>query len=221
MSEQTAPNIVGPKEAEDNVEIIKRYSNFLLPAKEALRVYFFLELAKLFDSSDDSLHISKVVNVASSNLKHLTVEAFAEYEKDQSREFLDQLVAEYKGMSPEDIKEIRESLVLHEGSIKKLKDYRDKWLAHHDLHRTIPPTITGEDLHALFELLDRILNSISSKLTSTRTMWDHARDGARHETKLVLEHLKRFRPYQLKEIEDECTREIEEWKNKSNPDSRS
>ena len=51
IKEVFAPNIVGQSEAEENAKTIGRYNNFFMPAQEALRVYFFLELAKIFDSS--------------------------------------------------------------------------------------------------------------------------------------------------------------------------
>ncbi len=45
-----------------NAKTIARYSGFFTPSQEALRVYFFLELAKMFDSSKKALHIYKILN---------------------------------------------------------------------------------------------------------------------------------------------------------------
>ncbi|MBI2052562.1 MAG: hypothetical protein HYT38_02740, partial [Candidatus Sungbacteria bacterium] len=56
LREVRAPNIVGQSDAEENAKTIGKYS-FFAPAQESLRVYFFLELAKMFDSSKQSLHI--------------------------------------------------------------------------------------------------------------------------------------------------------------------
>src|SRR5258708_32613574 len=74
LREVVAPNIVGESDAQANVKVMGDFKNFFLPAREALRVYFFLELAKLFDVSNQSLHINKIMNFTESNLKHLTVE---------------------------------------------------------------------------------------------------------------------------------------------------
>src|SRR3989344_2075967 len=97
MREVAATNLLGEEDAKANVETIGKYRNFFVPAQEALRVYFFMELAKLFDASDESLHITKVVNFTESNIKQLNVEAFMEHNSGQSRAFLEQLATEYKG----------------------------------------------------------------------------------------------------------------------------
>lgn len=212
LREAKAPNIHGQSEAEANVAVMNTFRNFFIPAEEALRVYFFIELAKLFDASDQSLHINKVVNFTESNMKHLTVDAFKEYNADQSREFLDSLVREYKGVDHSTLKEIRESLSEHSIALEKLKTYRDKWLAHNDINKPELPDITGEELHALFGLLAKILNSLTSQLNNSTSMWDHVERDTRWHVNMVIEYLRRFEPYRLQEIEDQCQREINEHK---------
>ena len=124
MREIAAINLLGEAEATANVETLSKYRNFFVPAQEALQVHFFLELAKLFDASNESLHITKIVNFTESNLKRLDVDAFKEYNDHQSRQFLEQLAAEYKGVAPADLKEIRDSLNAHAEALEKLKFYR-------------------------------------------------------------------------------------------------
>lgn len=212
MREVAAINLLGKEEAEANVETIGKYRNFFVPTQEALRVYFFIELAKLFDASDESLHITKIVNFTESNIKKLDVEAFKAHNSGQSRVFLEQLATEYKGVAPADLKEIRESLNAHQESLGKLKTYRDEWLAHDDIHKSELPSITGEEIRALFEVLAKILNSLTGKLNSESTMWDHVERDVKHHTKLVVEYLRRFEPYRLKEIRAETEERIQRYK---------
>ena len=79
LKEVRAPNIVGQSDAEENAKTMARYNGLFTPAEEDLRVYFFLELAKMFDSSKQALHINKILNFTASNLKKLSVDEFKEY----------------------------------------------------------------------------------------------------------------------------------------------
>jgi hypothetical protein len=208
LREAKASNILGQEKAEENVEIIKRYSNFFLPTEEALRVYFFLELAKLFDASNQSLHIDKIINYTESNLKHLTSDAFKEYNNKEGREFLNELAEGYKGIEHSDLLEIRNLLEKHKEPLEKLRIYRDKWLAHEDINKPDLPNITGIELHGLFKVLEKILNILTTKLNSSSTLWDHVERNVKDDVNRVLDHLGRFEPYRIKEIEEEFAREI-------------
>lgn len=212
MRENLATNLLGETEAQANAEAMGRYKDFFVPAQEALRVYFFIELAKLFDASAESLHINKIVNFTASNIERLDVGAFREYNNGQSRSFLEELAKGYKGVAHTDLQEIRDSLNAHRESLEKLKTYRDEWLAHDDLKKSELPNITGEEIRALFDVLAKILNSLTGKLNSESSMWDHIERDIKHHTKLIIEHLRRFRPYQLKEIHDETEEKIQQYK---------
>lgn len=201
MTENVASTLLGEKEARANADIIIKYRYFFQPAREALRVYFFIELAKLFDASDEALHITKVVNFTESNIKRLNVDAFQEHNSGQGREFLEQLVMEYQGVAHSDFIEIRDSLNKHQMSLEKLKTYRNKWLAHDEIHKPELPNLTDDEILALFEVIARILNTLSDRLNYQVTMWDHIKRNVKHHTKLVVEHLRRFEPYRLKEID--------------------
>lgn len=202
LRESIAQNILGQSEAEKNVEIIGKYKDFFNPAQEALRIYFFLELAKMFDSSDQALHINKILNFTESNLKNLTIEAFKEYNQNQDRAFLKQLAKEYRGMAYSDLVIVREMLNKHKAKLEKLDTYRNKWLAHDDINKPELPAITGEEIKDLFDVLAKILNSITGRLNSESWMYSHIEDDVKHHTKLVIEHLRRFEPYRIKEIEE-------------------
>jgi len=203
LCEVAAPNVVGESEAHENVKVIGSFKNFFLPAKEALRIYFFLELAKMFDSSKQALHINKILNFTESNLKNLTVEAFKEYNKNQDRTFLEELTKEYKDMAYADLVTIREMLDKHKTTLEKLDIYRNKWLAHDDIKKPELPAISGEEIKDLFDVLAKMLNSITGQLNSESWMYSHIEDDVKDDVRLVIDHLRRFEPYRLKEIEEE------------------
>jgi hypothetical protein len=201
MKEALAPNIVGRSKAEENAKTVGRYNNFFVPAQEALRVYFFLELAKMFDSSKQALHVNKVLNFTASNLKNLTVNAFKEYNQSQPRAFLETLVTEYKGMDHKKLVDIKKMLNEYKNTLEKLDTYRNKWLAHDDKKKLELPSITGEEIKALFDVLAKMLNAITGRLNSESWAYSHIEDDVKHHVRSVVDHLRRFEPYRLKEIE--------------------
>lgn len=217
LCEVVAPNVVGESEAHENVKIMGSFKNFFLPAKEALRIYFFLELAKMFEFSKESLHINKILNFTESNLKNLTVEAFKGYNQNQDRTFLEELAKEYKGMAYADLVTIRDMLKKHKSTLEKLDTYRDKWLAHDDINKPELPAITGEEIKDLFDVLAKMLNSITGQLNSESWMYSHVEDDTKHHARLVIDHLRRFEPYRLKEIEEEYQADLKRAGEVNNP----
>ncbi|OGN06899.1 MAG: hypothetical protein A2750_03025 [Candidatus Yanofskybacteria bacterium RIFCSPHIGHO2_01_FULL_45_42] len=210
LKEVRAPNIVGQSDAEENAKTMARYNGLFTPAEEALRVYFFLELAKMFDSSKQALHINKILNFTASNLKKLTVDAFKEYNRSQPRAFLETLVNEYKGMDHKELIAIKEMLNKHKTTLNKLETYRDKWLAHDDKKKPRLPSITGEEIRDLFEVLAKMLNIITGRLNSESWTYSHVEGDVKHHIKLVVDHLRRFEPYRLKEIEEKYQIKLKE-----------
>lgn len=199
LLELTAPNIVGQKEAEQNVKTLNQFKNFFFVSKETLRTYFLLELAKLFDESKQSLHINKIVNFADSNIKKLSKDDFLEFH--QGRAFVDELFKRYKAIDSDDLTETRNKLKKHAKIIEKLDDYRDRYLAHEDKQRKKINIIAGEIIK-LFDLLKEILNLFSSRLDFSTTAYNRVEENCKHDTKRVIEYLRRFEKYRLKEIKE-------------------
>ncbi len=199
MKEAAAPNVVGPSRAKANVKTMDKYRNFFVPTQEALRTYFFLELGKLLDVSDQSLHINKIVNFTESKLKHLTIDAFTEYNQD--RQLLKELTERYKGLQYSDLALIRKMLEKQNKAIKKAKTYRDKWLVHDDVRKPKLPSISAAEVKELFKTIEKILNTISGKLNDETWMYHHVENNAKHHVALVIDYLSRFEPYRLKEIQ--------------------
>ncbi len=143
----------------------------------------------------------RTLNFTESNLKTLTVDAFKEYNQNQPRAFLETLVNEYKGMDHNDLAAIKKNLE-HKATLEKLDKYRNKWLAHDDIKKPKLPAISAEEIRALFDVLAKMLNSITGRLNSESWTYSHVEDDVKHHTRLVVDHLRRFEPYRLKEIEE-------------------
>ena len=211
LEESLAVNVVGKEKAEQNLKVIKMFKNFFLMSKEALRTYFFLELAKLFDSSNQSLQINKIINITESSISKLTVNDFEDFNKD--RQLIAELTEGYKGITHENLKEIRELLKKEQPVIDKLRVYRDKWLAHDDIDKPQLPEISSIELMSLFGSFAKIMNIFSKNMNHESTMWDHVEESSRFDTQYVLDHLYRFEKYRIQEIEDDAKAEIEKMSN--------
>lgn len=196
IEELQTPNITG-EEAYENVKAMNRFKNFFLSSKEALRVYFLLELAKLFDESQESLHISKIVNYAASNIRKLSKKDFLKFHK--GRTFLEELFVTYKEIDREDLKEIKFKLDKHARILKKLDTYRNQYLAHDDRKKK-KVKITSGEIIKLFKLVEDIFGLFSSRLDFSTTSYSHIKE-CKEDTKRVIDYLKRFESYRLKEIE--------------------
>ena len=205
-----APNVVGQKEAERNVKVVNDFKDFFLISKEAVRVYFFLELAKMFDTSDQALQINKVVNFTASKITNLSTKDFIEYNGD--RQLIAELADTYKGVSHTDLQEIKQMLAVQTSVIKKLILYRDKWLAHDDRKKPEVPLIGREEIESLFETLSKIMNLLGNRLNNEGWMWDHVKSSAENDTTMVIEYLARFEPYRIKEIYAEADAELEKYR---------
>lgn len=204
-------NMVGQDTLEKNKKIIEKdFSSFFLPSKEALRVYFFLELAKLFDIADDALHITKVVNYTQSNIAKLTVNDFAEYSQGQDKSFIAELIRNYQGVRHDDLIAIKSDIEKNKDIIERLKTYRDQCLCHDDRNKD-EVDITGEEIRILFSIIEKIIGIFLSKLISTSVMYDNAKIDTKNKTRMVIDYLKRFEPYRLKEINEKYKIDLEKY----------
>ena len=206
LMEIIAPNIVGQDVAEKNVKVFNTFNNLFGISKETLRVYFFIELAKLFDVSDQSLHITKIINYTKSNIDKLTVNDFVEY--NQNRNFIDSLIENYQGVKHDDLMLIKYEIKKYKNIIEKVKTYRNQYLAHDDIKK-VEVNITGEEIKILFSVIEKILNMFSSKLISATSMYDRVEESAKDETKMIFDYLKRFEPYRLKEIDEKSKKDLD------------
>lgn len=184
-----APNIVGKDEAKANVAAASRYGSFFNVAEKGLYLNTLMCLSKIFVAHKDSLYLERLVNFAEQNKKELTADDFREFHND--RQYIDELVREYKGLDKNDLKSIRADLDKARDSISRLKIIRDQQLAHTNLVETDNIGITFKEIADLIILSENVLNILSSKHFKNIMVFDVARDQVENDT-ISLMHLARL-----------------------------
>lgn len=197
IDELKAPNIVGKKEADENVKTLNRFKNFFVITKYSLNFYFLMELAKILDDAPRSLHLNKLINFANSNRKKLSADEFKKINPD--RAFLQDLLNRYEGVKKEDFEEISKKLNGIKKIREKIKKFRDQYLAHEDLKQE-QVNISQEEVIKIFNLISDILNIFSKKTDFSTTRYSHIENDCKKDTKKVIEYLRKFESYILKEI---------------------
>lgn len=187
LNEMLTPNFIGEDKAKQNAHTLNRYSNYIQISNEALRVYFFLELAKLYDTSKESLHIEKIINYTESNLKSLTIDEFIQH--NQSRVLLEELIENYRGISSSDISKVRKMILTSSDSIEKLIIYRNKWVAHDDIKKPALPNLGTVEINQLFDTLKQILNTISGNLNHEHWGYNLVKDEMKLQVSYLIEDL--------------------------------
>lgn len=205
IEELKAPNIVGEEEAKENVRVVNRFKGFFIITRHTLKFYFLMELAKLLDDANQSLHLNKIINFAKSNKKKLNVDGFKKLNQD--RAFLQELSKRYEGITKEDFKGIDKKLEETKNIREKIKDYRDQNLAHEDLKKKKIIISQGEVVK-IFNLIAEILNIFSYKTDFSTTSYQFAKSDCKKDTKNVIEYLRRFEPYRKQEIEEKYQTDI-------------
>lgn len=197
LEELRSIKILDKKEAEENVEVMGKFKNFFVITRHALNVYFLIGLAKILDDAKQSLHLTKLINFANANKKKLNV---SEFEKlNSNRAFLESLVLRYEEIKKEDFEKIERMLNETKGIRDKIKRYRDQNLAHEDLKKD-EINISSIEVIKIFELVAEIFDIFSYKTDFSTTSYSHIKDECKRDTKNVIEYLKRFESYRLKEI---------------------
>lgn len=200
LIEARAPNKVGQKEAEDNTATINRYIDFFSITERALYFYSLMELAKILDNDNNSLSLNKLINFAKTNKKKLNVAEFKKYNPD--RQGLEELAIRYEGISGEDFKGIERKLEESKKIWRKIKTYRDKFLAHDDLIKPEIKIFFGE-IHSVFDTLKEIINTFSYKTNFSTTGYGYPVRTCKDITGSLIECLKKGELYYLKEFDEE------------------
>jgi len=198
LEELKATNILGQKKAEENVAIMNRFKNFFATTQNATITEYLLGLAKILDNHrDDPISIPFLIKYARGHKEKFTKEEFEKFNK--GRTLLDNLLKRYKIITDQDLDQIEKQLLEIEAQRKQIKDIRDKYLAHDD---QIKPEIfiKNDEIIGVFNSIAEILDVFSQKTDFSTTSYDHVEEECKRDTKNILEYLKRFEPYRLKEI---------------------
>ncbi|MFX0138250.1 MAG: hypothetical protein ACFFDN_31705 [Candidatus Hodarchaeota archaeon] len=176
-------------------DIYQRYNQFFIITHESLRVYFLIELAKIFDNAEQSLHINKIVNYAESNIKKLGKSDFLKFHGD--REFNKELFNEYTELKKSDLNLIKEKLKKLEKSLKKLSDYRGSYLAHSDIK--LPKiNLTLDEIKRLFNLAEEIFNLFSLRLDFSHHYYEYSKEQCQEHTEWLMKDLIKFKAHEIK-----------------------
>jgi len=166
-----ASNHVGKKLAKENCNILKKYDQFF-NIKKAGRDYALINLAKFFDKKSKK------------EGQPLTLKYLA-------KRFLER----------EDKLQIKNWEKKNEEALIRLIKLRNRVLAHNDIE--IPDeTISIDEIYKIFEFVEKYLNSLSksSRLNSGIWLFSHVKDNAINDTQNLINDLKKYEVYRLKEI---------------------
>lgn len=196
-----APNIVGKRKAEAAVKIMSNYTYFFMPAKEATRVYFFVELAKFFDKDarKQSLTLDSVLSYALNNMDAFSLDNFRIFQKERS--FIPELLAGYKPLTKNDISKIRARISRHQGCITKLRTYRDKVLVHDDLDKK-HVSISGTEVKILLKIIQDTVDLFYRTLDFASNSYKNFSDEPRHAVASVISALQEFEKERIKKINE-------------------
>jgi len=193
-----ATNIIGKEKASKNVSILNSFKYFFQPVKEACRCYFLIELAKFFDKSTQSLTVFNVLDYSEKKIKKLTKKDFLNYHK--GRKILPELFKNYKPLSLSDIKKLRKKIASNKTILKKLKDYRDKYLAHDDIKK-IKVKLTKREIERIFDLIEKLIELYYLRLDFASNSYINFEEKPAEETKRLIDYLQNYEEHRIKEIE--------------------
>ncbi len=177
IQEMRAPNIIGTADASRNAKAMGDFKGFFNVAEHAMNTEFLVALAKLYDEHPDGTSIPKLLKYVQGNIKHLKLTDFVEYNKD--RPDIEERKSDYVGITLADINEIEAEITKLAPQIKKLKDLRDKRIAHLEMKNLEELQSESEpkdlkqsaskiddlkygEINTLITTADNILNKISS-----------------------------------------------------------
>lgn len=191
----SAPNIVGKKKAEKNVKVFNSFKYFFITTKEASRCYFLIELAKFFDIQKKSLTIDKVIDYAEKSVAKLTKQDFLDYH--DGRQILPELFDQYKQLSLFDLKKVRKRLNRNREVVRKLKMYRNKYLAHDDIEK-IKIGISAKEIKVLLNIVKSVIGLLYNKLDFSVNSYINFEQGPIRDIDSMMENLIKFKEHSLK-----------------------
>lgn len=174
---------IGKETAEANAEAMQRFSTYFPISIQAVHVLALLDLAKIFDRADQSLHLRYVLGYIARHREKFSRDAFRQF--NEGRIYLDELYENYKGMTVSDIRKAEHEFKAHEALIEKLKEYRDQYLAHRDR----APQKVGfsfEEIESLFALAEKLLNLFTAKLDDSTTLFDRIGEDVERDVEYLL-----------------------------------
>lgn len=203
-----ASDLIEQKDVDKNLELMNHFSSFFQVVIEALRISFLSKLAKLLDNDTNALHIDKLINYVEQNKGKLNAKEFSKY--NTNRAFLTELTKKYKGISKEDIIELRVKLGTASAIRSSIKIYRDKHLSHEDIKQE-RVDIQREDVDKIFSLIGEVLNFLSLKTDFSTTTYKLAKENCEKDVGRLINYLKKGRTERIREIKKRFGTRNKSW----------
>lgn len=192
LEELASINNVGKKRATANVKVLNTYKYFFLGTKEATRCYVLIELAKFFDESSESLTLVNSLGYAEKHIESYSLEVFKEFHKNRNRVLLEG----YKPFVVKDIERLKKRVKNNEIRIKKLKTYRDQYLAHDDVKKK-EINLGRSDVRILMTLVKDTIELLYNSLDCSGTIYDNFEETPIHEIDHMFASLIEHEQYRL------------------------
>ncbi|MDO8572939.1 MAG: hypothetical protein Q7S11_04225 [bacterium] len=184
-----ATNVVGKRKAEKNVKVFGNYVYFFSTTKEATRCYFLIELAKFFDipkPPDQTRTVYWVLNYAKKNIHRLTQKDFLAYHGE--RQIIPEIFASYKQLEISDLKKFQKRLTRNKDVIKRLKTYRDQYLAHDDIKK-ITVKLTVREMDVLLRIVRDVIELFYHKLEFASNSYKNFEEEPVREIERLIKNL--------------------------------
>lgn len=181
----------GKNLAYKNVDILKKYSYYFLTSKEGIRYYLIIELAKFFevDTKGDSLTLDHLLKYTETNLRFLSKDYFKEYHKE--REFLQKDIDRLDEITLIEINNFKNRISKNKEKIQRIKNYRDKYIAHDQLKKKTY-LVNTRDITTLLNLVRDIINFYYKKLEWASILYENFEKEPVIHTKKIFTDLRRY-----------------------------
>ena len=195
-----ATNVVGKRKAEKNAKVFSNYVYFFSTTKEATRCYFLIELAKFFDipkPRNETRTVYWVLNYAKKNIHRLTQKDFLAYHGE--RQIIPEIFASYKQLEISDLKKFQKRLTRNKDVIKRLKTYRDQYLAHDDIKK-ITVKLTVREMEVLLRIVRDVIELFYYKLEFASNSYKNFEEEPVREIGRLIKNLAEHEKQRLEEI---------------------
>lgn len=190
---------VGKDVAEKNARLMNLYKDFFVSTERAHLQNFVLGVMKFFDKNPLALSFKGLIGQIQFNKENLTIQDLKE-----AHPHLEQIGAVPVNYSPvkEETTDIVDGIIKkHEGLLLKLKDIRDKELAHTDIEPHKGDFIPNE-VEILIHDIQETFNKISNDFDLSVTTFNFIKQDAINSTRFLFDNLERGEAKRQKEIEE-------------------
>lgn len=144
---------------EGSAEALNRYRGFFLPAQRSFREMALLQFSKVFDRHRGTVILPNLLRAAKANPKNLVPHA-----------------------EGDDLESLGRSIDRNRELLKRLKDYRDQRLAHHDQKATKGTSVLHENVKQLVADIIEMYNSLGNWHDGSTTLFDSMSSTSEHHT---------------------------------------